>query len=117
MKINNREPIKINFPINAEIRSDLVTLYNLKQRIKFATNATKGGNYAILCNFSYFNAIKDEQDPEQSIQDTDMAAYLSQLRKTTGNDHKRRLNKTTTSLHQGRQRDFDGNYSTQMTQA
>ena len=86
---HNEVKIKINFPINP----------------------------SILCNFSYFNAIKDEQDPEQSIQDTDIAAYLSQLLKTTGNYHKSFLNKTTTSLHQEWQRNFDGNYSTQMTQA
>ena len=39
----------------------------------------KRGHYARLCNSSNVNAISEEPDSEQNLQDTDIAAYIDYL--------------------------------------
>ena len=76
--ISVREPTTNNPASNAGTNSDLATSNSAQHRTIFAPDAPNA-DYARPCKSSEVNVIQDEQDPEQSRQDANMAAYMDYL--------------------------------------
>ena len=74
--LSDKETNGNNLATSAVTRSDQNTFNNARPKIRSVINAQ---NYPRLCNSSNVYAITEKQDPDQTIQDTDIAAYVDYL--------------------------------------